>query len=292
MNVLVTGGAGFVGSNLIEKLLENVHKVTSLDNYSTGVYSNHVEGAEYVPGNTCDIFDLITFKPDIVFHLGEYSRVEQSLDEIEKVWEYNSLGTHEVIKFCLKNDCKLVYTASSTKFGDEGSNMFKSPYSLLKAQNVDLIKGYTKWAELQSAICYFYNVYGPKQIKTGAYATVIGIFEDQYENNRPITVVSPGTQTRDFTHVSDVVEGMMKFLGDADGDGYCFGTGKSYNMLDVAKMFNKEDIVFLPKRKTERFQTSINLTKSRNVLQWESKINLEDYIKDFKKGAKNEVCKS
>ncbi len=283
LKILVTGGAGFIGSNLVERLVKTGHDVTSLDNYSSGNADNHIPGAKYIAGNTWNIFDLITFKPDIVFHLGEYSRIEQSLGEVDKVWQSNCIGTHEVIKFCVENGCKLVYTASSTKFADNGENMFKSPYSLLKAKNVDLVLGYSNWKNIDFAICYFYNVYGPRQIKTGKYATVIGIFEDQYERGAPLTVVSPGTQTRDFTHIDDVVRGMTKFLGSPSGDGYCFGTGKTYSIDDVAKMFikNKGSITYLPLRKTERFNTEIDLYKSKNILQWQSEIELPDYIRSY-----------
>ena len=281
MKFLVTGGAGFVGSSLIKKLSSmGVYDIYSLDNYFTGKESNHVPGVSYIRGSTQNIENLINFKPDIVFHFGEYSRISTSFDEHEKVWDYNIDGTFKVLNFCKKNNSKLVYSASSTKFGDGGKNINASPYAFFKSQNVDLINTYSNWFNLDYAICYFYNVYGPGQIKKGKYATVIGIFEDQFLNNESLTVVKPGTQQRDFTHIDDVVNGLFLLMSKGKGDGYCFGTGKSYEINKIAKMF-KNDVKYIPERKGERKNSSINFTKSLE-LGWKSENKLEDYIKNFK----------
>ena len=281
LKVLVTGGAGFVGSNLIKELVKDKSlSVFSLDNYFTGKEENHVTGATYIKGDTQGIFEWVDIKPDIVFHFGEYSRVSTSFEDYKKVWDSNVRGTYKVLEFCKRNNSKFIYSASSTKFADGGSNKDASPYAFFKSQNTDLIKNYHKWFEMDYAICYFYNVYGESQISTGKYATVIGIFEEKYKKNLPLTVVKPGYQTRDFTHISDVVSGLMLVMKKGFGDKYCFGTGKSYKIVDVAKMF-KDDICYIDERPGERFESFIDLRKSYE-LGWKSKIDLEQYIKKIK----------
>jgi len=282
--ILVTGGAGFVGSSLISELVKDTGVlVYSLDNYFTGVEENHIKGAEYIRGDCRDIKKLINFRPDVVYHFGEYSRVSTSFEDIGEVLEFNFRGTYEVVEFCRKHATRLVYSASSTKFGDGGENRHGSPYAYSKFQNTELIKNYGKWFNLEYCICYFYNVYGEKQISTGKYATVIGIFEKQYQSGTPLTVVSPGHQKRDFTHIGDVVRGLAILKDSGAGDGYCFGTGKKYTMLEVARLF-KNDITMLPSRAGERFECSIDLSKSHEIGWSPRSSNLEKYIEHFKKG--------
>ena len=282
MNILVTGGAGFVGSSLIAELVKDKSlEVYSLDNYFTGTIKNHVEGAHYIKGD-CGAIDVwVDFIPDVIFHFGEYSRVSTSFEDLKTVWNFNIKGTYQVLEFCKKYKCKLIYSASSTKFADNGKNKNESPYAFFKSQNTDLIKNYNKWFDLDYAICYFYNVYGNRQIKTGKYATVIGIFEEQYLNHQTLTVVEPGYQTRDFTHIDDIVRGLMLLMTKGKGDGYCFGTGKSYQMTEVAKFF-KDDYCLIDARIGERFESSIDLKKTYE-LGWTSQRNLEDYIHSFKR---------
>ena len=287
MQILVTGGAGFVGSCLIQELAKDpANEICSLDNYFTGTEENHVPGVCYIRGDCRDIATHIKFKPDVVYHFGEYSRVATSFEDYEKVWEYNIAGTHQVLEFCRHQGSKLIYSASSTKFGDGGHNRDCSPYAFHKAQNTDLITNYGRWFGLDYTICYFYNVYGPRQITTGKYATVIGIFEQQYLSGEPLTVVKPGTQARSFTHIDDVVAALMLLRDHGTGDGYCIGTSKNYQISEVAKMFTNS-IVYLEERPGERFVASINLDKM-GALGWSPKVELETYIKDFKEN-KNEV---
>jgi UDP-glucose 4-epimerase len=279
--ILVTGGAGFVGSKLIKKLRTNEkYEIYSLDNYFIGKKENHVPGVSYIEGDCKDIESLIDFKPDVLFHFGEYSRISTSFSEVERVWEYNINGTFQVLNFCKKNNIKLIYSASSTKFGDGGKNKNESPYALFKSQNVDLINCFSSWFDIDYAICYFYNVYGPGQIRKGKYATIIGIFEEQYKNQEPLTVVSPGTQKRDFTHIDDVIHGLILLMKKGYGDGYCFGTGKSYEINEIANMF-KSDIKYIPERKGERSNSSIDFTKSLE-LGWKPRKKIENYINKIK----------
>lgn len=281
MKILVTGGAGFVGSNLIRQLVKNKSfEVYSLDNYFTGQAENHVEGASYIKGHCEEIDELIDFIPAVVFHFGEYSRVSTSFEDLETVWKYNIKGTYKVLEFCRKNKCKIVYSASSTKFGDNGENVNKSPYAFFKSHNTDLIHNYGEWFGLDYVICYFYNVYGSGQISAGKYATVIGIFEEQSKNKQPLTIVEPGSQERDFTHIDDIVDGLVLLMKDGNGGNYCLGTGTNYSILEVAKMFSK-NLTFIESRKGERYRSNIDLSKVKN-LGWEAKINLKDYILNFK----------
>ena len=215
MNILVTGGAGYIGSNLINRLVNdpNIKKITSLDNYFSGTTSNHIisHKINYVNGNTWDIFKIFEKNNfDVIYHFGEYSRIAFSFDDINFVHKSIALGTYKVLKFALLNDTKVIYSASSSKFGNNGRDENLSPYAFFKSKNVEIIKNFHLWFNLRYEICYFFNVYGNNHIKNGKYATVIAIFERQYENKEPITVVYPGTQTRDFTHVNDICDGIIK----------------------------------------------------------------------------------
>ena len=209
MKILVTGGAGFIGSHLCERFIQDDNKVFSLDNYSTGSKENHVDGVIYIKGETKNIEKLVNFTPDIVYHLGEYSRVEQSFDDIEKVWNSNKNGAFAVLQFCRKTKAKIVYAGSSTKFGNGGLGRFQSPYAWTKASNTELVENYGNWFGVKYAITYFYNVYGGREISTGKYATVIAIFKEKYKNKKSLTVVEPGTQVRNFTYIDDVISGLL-----------------------------------------------------------------------------------
>lgn len=279
--ILVTGGAGFIGSNLIKLLLEkNLYRVISLDNYSTGKKENHIDGAEYIQGETKDIEKLVKIKLDLVFHLGEYSRVEKSFDDIEKVWESNKNGTFAVLEFCRKNNIKIVYAGSSTKFADGGLGRDQSPYAWTKASNTELVQNYGNWFSLPYAITYFYNVYGPLEISIGPYATIIGIFKEQYKLGKALTVVSPGTQVRNFTHVDDIVRGLVLVGEKGNGDNYGLGNTKSFSILDIANMFNA-NIEMLPERKGNRMNSFIDVSKSEKELGWRAQKDISEHIKKF-----------
>jgi UDP-glucose 4-epimerase len=289
--ILVTGGAGFVGSNLIKYILENFEgvKILSIDNYSTGSKESHVESDDvnYMRWNTWHInrsMYIDDFKPDIVFHFGEYSRIATSFKDVSDVFKSNLNGTFEVLDFCKRHNAKLIYSASSSKFGNGGKDENLSPYAWSKAKMVELIKNYNDWFGLQYEICYFFNVYGDGQISEGDYATVIGIFERQFKNNEPLTVVSPGDQSRDFTHIDDVVLGVIKSTYKDMNREWILRSGISYKIIDVAKMLS-ENIKMLPERKGERFKSEEFEDDTREVLGWTPTINLEEWIKfKYKKG--------
>ncbi|NDW23203.1 NAD-dependent epimerase/dehydratase family protein [Alteromonas hispanica] len=277
--VLVTGGAGFVGSHLCEQLTHS-YEVYSLDNYFTGSERNHVDKVNYIKGDTAEISELISFVPDLVFHLGEYSRVEQSFEDIELVWEYNKRGTFSVLQFCRKHEVKLVYAGSSTKFGDGGLGKFQSPYGWSKASNTELVECYSEWFGLDYAIVYFYNVYGRREISQGKYATLIALFTEKMRSNLPLTVVSPGTQVRNFTHVDDIVNGLVLVGEKGHGDGFGIGSNEAFTVKEVAELFGGE-IEMLPERKGNRMSAEV-ITEKTRALGWEPTHSLNDYISDMK----------
>jgi len=273
-NILVTGGAGFIGSHLCDRLHKNGHSVTSLDNYSTGSENNHVDGVDYIYSSTTDIQYAVETTPDIVYHLGEYPRVEQSFEDIHTVHEYNALGTFEVLEFIRKTGAKLIYAGSSTKFSDNGADA--SPYAFTKAQNTQLVMNYGKWYDISYAITYFYNVYGGREIKEGKYATLIGLFKDRMEKGKKLNVVSPGTQKRNFTHIDDLIEALVLVGEKGKGDGYGIGSDESYSVLEVAKMFGGQ-IKMLPERKGNRMNGDLITDKTKD-LGWTPLRSLEKYI--------------
>ncbi|MBI3634364.1 MAG: NAD-dependent epimerase/dehydratase family protein [Candidatus Yonathbacteria bacterium] len=279
--ILVTGGTGFIGSNLIEQLVKDPrNRVISLDNYFTGKKENHIDGAEYREGHTKDIEKHIHEQIDLVYHLGEYSRVEQSFEDMPTVWEYNKDGTFAVLEFCRKNNCKIVYAGSSTKFGDGGMGRDQSPYAWTKASNTELVMNYGKWFDLLYAITYFYNVYGPREISEGKYATLIAIFKEKTKNKEPLTVVSPGTQVRNFTHVDDIIRGLLLVGEKGEGDDYGLGSEEGYGILDIAKMFGGE-IEMLPLRKGNRMNATLELSRAKNELGWSAEKRITKYINEL-----------
>lgn len=276
--VLVTGGAGFIGSHLCEALYKTSnYEVYSLDNYFTGSENNHVKGVTYINGNSSDIETLIKFKPDYIYHLGEYSRVEQSFEDIELVWRYNKDGIFAVLEFCRKTGAKIIYAGSSTKFGDGGLGRSQSPYAWSKATNTELVINYGKWFNITYAITYFYNVYGPREISEGKYATLIALFTKMKSEGKELTIVSPGTQKRNFTHVEDIINGLILVGENGYGDDYGIGSPDSYTILEIAKMFGGK-IKMLPERPGNRMTADV-ITEKTISLGWEPKFSIKKYIK-------------
>lgn len=279
-NVLVTGGAGFIGSHLCERLIQQGCNVHSLDNYFTGSTDNHISGVKYIKGETVDIeYALGQFHPEIIFHLGEYSRVEQSFEDNNLVHRYNIQGTYAVLEYVRKHCCKLVYAGSSTKFGDGGLGRNSSPYAFSKAYNTELVVNYGAWYNIPYAITYFYNVYGPKEINQGKYATLIGLFKNLTTNDQPLTVVAPGTQQRNFTHINDVIDALILIAENGHGDEFGIGADESFSVLEVAELF-KGKIQMLPERPGNRLISEVTVEKTKS-LGWTPKIKLQDHVREF-----------
>lgn len=277
MKILVTGGAGYVGSNLIKHLKKHTNAtITSLDNYFTGQEDNHIKGVKYISSSTWKINELD--KQDVVYHFGEYSRVVPSFKDVEYLMTTNLWGTSRVIEQCKRWNAKLIYSASSSKFGN---NENLSPYSWVKAKMVELIKNYYNWYGLNYEICYFYNVYGKNHISEGDYATVIGIFEKQYKENKPLTVVGDGKQIRQFTHIDDIVNALNLIRKRNDNKEWYLSSDKSYKIIDVAKMFS-DNIEMIPTRKGERLNAVSIKNDTKKVLNWKINNNLENYINEQK----------
>lgn len=275
--VVVTGGAGLVGSCLCARLLSLGHKVISLDNYFTGSKEAHIAGVDYREGHTKDIDKHITESPDLIYHLGEYSRVEVSLTEPALVWDLNMAGTFGVLEFWRTHKTKLVYAGSSTKFADGGMGRDQSPYAFTKATNTELVGNYADWYNLPYAITYFYNVYGPGE-RAGKYGTVIEIFRQKQAKGEPLSVTAPGTQQRNFTHVEDIVNGLILVGEKGEGDDFGLGASESYSILDIAKMFGSK-IEMRPEAKGNRMGAKLDVTKSQ-ALGWKAERRLEDYIQE------------
>ena len=273
--ILVTGGAGFIGSSLCARLVVDGHKVISIDNYFAGSKDAHVAGVDYREGHTKDIADLVPETPDLIFHLGEYSRVEKSLLEPATVWDLNKAGTFGVLEFWRAKGCKLLYAGSSTKFGDGGLGRDQSPYAWTKATNTELVRNYGDWYGLSYAITYFYNVYGPGE-RAGAYGTLIEIFRQRRLAGEQLRVNAPGTQKRNFTHIDDIVEGLVLVGESGVGDDFGLGDSRAYSILEVAEMFGG-DIVMGPEVAGNRMSADIDTSKTR-LLGWTPTRALIDYI--------------
>ena len=279
--ILVTGGAGFIGSNLCQRLsLDKNNKVYSLDNYFTGSKNNHVDNVTYIEGSTSDIDKLIKFVPDMVYHLGEYSRVEQSFDDIEKVWKYNKDGIFAVLEFVRKHGCKILYAGSSTKFGDGGLGRSASPYAWTKASNTELVQNYGTWFNVPYAITYFYNVYGNREIQTGKYATLIALFKEKMKNKEPLTIVSPGSQKRNFTHIDDIINGLILVGENGYGDEFGIGSPEAYSIKEIAQMFGGK-IDMLAERKGNRMTADV-VTSKTEALGWKPTKSIKEYIQELK----------
>lgn len=285
MNILVTGGSGFIGSSLIKKLIrhnEN-YNIVSLDNYLSGYKENHIQhkNIKYLEGNTWDadkIFKNETF--DIVFHFGEFSRINISFEKIKLVYDSILRGTPVILELVRKWNSKLIYSATSSGLNNK-ENL--SPYTWMKTKMCELIKNYGYWYNINYQLCYFFNVYGGEnEISEGDFSTVIAIFKKQYLNKEPLTIVKPGTQERNFTHINDITEGLIKIMKKEKNDKWYLSSRKSYKIIDIAKMFDC-DYCYINERKGERyFSNNPNINETELKLDWKANTSLEDYIIDIK----------
>lgn len=286
--IVVTGGAGFIGSNLIKFLLNKTQNlIISLDNYSYGLKKNEIKNkrVKYIKCNTIDISKkLKKYQKNIqvLFHFGEYARIHQSFKNYNECFFSNVSGTSEVLQFCLKNKIKIIYSATSASLGNKGKDQNLSPYAFTKARNLQMITQLKKWFGLSYEILFFYNVYGENQICEGEMATVIGVFENNYKKNKPMTVVKPGTQSRKFTHIDDTVNGCYVAWKINKNRFYSLANNKSYRIIDVAKKFSS-NITYLKPRRGERYKSVVvnNISKER-IYRIDCDLSLDEYILNFK----------
>ena len=284
--IVVTGGAGFVGSNLIDLLLKKTKfKVISIDDYSSGSKKNHFKNSrvQYLNSHTKNIASILK-KPkkiNAIFHFGEFARIYQSFIQMSTCINSNTIGTNAVFNFCLKNKIKLIYSATSASLGNRGKDKNLSPYAFTKSKNLELLENLKKWFNFRYEVIYFYNVYGPKQISTGSMSTVIGIFEDSFKRKKPLPVVRPGTQSRRFTHIYDTVDICYLAWKKNLCRHYSISNKQSFTILQVAKLF-KGKIKYLPRRAGERYASALtNMNLSNKVYKYFGKRKLREYVRNF-----------
>ncbi|MDA7810748.1 NAD-dependent epimerase/dehydratase family protein [Candidatus Pelagibacter sp.] len=285
--IVVTGGAGFIGSNLIEHFIKKTNKkILSVDNYSSGLKKNHIKNSriKYFKANTKNINRVLSkYKNQIhsLFHFGEFARIFQSFKKFDDCFKSNSTGSQVVFKFCLDNKIKLIYSATSASLGNGGKDKNLSPYAFTKSKNLELLENLKNWFNFKFEIIYFYNVYGPRHIKSGEMATVIGIFEEQYKKNKPLTIVKPGTQTRKFTHVQDTINTCYEAWRNNKCAHYSISSKESHSINKVALLFDTK-IKLLKARPGERYASSlINMSLNNKIIRKYGKIHLKDYITSF-----------
>ena len=278
--VLVTGGAGFIGSHLCE-ILSGDNEVKSLDNYLLGSSAKHVSGVEYIKGNCRDINEVCqSFKPDFVFHFGEYSRVEQSLSEPYKTLENSYSCLPSVLEYCKRMDTKLIYSGSSTKFAMNGNGSELSPYTLAKSLNTTLTKHFCEWFGVRYAIVYFYNAYGGRETGHGNYATVVAKFKRLFEEGRnTLPVRSPGTQLRNFTHIDDIVAGILTVAEHGEGDEFGIGSDEAISLLELCSYFGL-DPEMMDGHASNRTHGELITAKTKS-LGWRPQKNLKEHIEGF-----------
>lgn len=281
MNILVTGGAGFVGTNLIKTLLEQGHKVTSVDNYNTGLKSNHQPGALYIDFDIKNIDDYSAWGEfDVVYHLAAIARIQPSFKEPYDYFTTNANATFKIAKYCSSNNIPLVYAGSSSHH----SGKFKNPYTFSKDIGEEIITLFQLHYGLKASIARFYNVYGPYHLKEGGYTTLIGAWEKRVEEHQPLIIYGDGTKRRDFTHINDIVDALL-LINEKQAWGHIFelGRGKNYSVKDIADMFGQE-IEYKENKPGEAEITLCVDTLAKRLLGWEPKHNIEDYIKDYLNG--------
>jgi UDP-glucose 4-epimerase len=289
MNVLVTGGAGFIGTNLIFKLLQDSHKVVSLDNYSTGKRENEVKNQWYKGCVYYDVditktkdYSFFMDKVDVIFHLAALARIQPSLKNPYKTMFNNYVSTLNILEYGRKNDIKVVYAGSSSVHGGAYAN----PYTFTKWQGDKLCHMYSEVFDFPVNVCRFYNVYGPHQLTEGEYCTVVGIFETQYKNGEPLTITWDGEQRRDFTHVDDIVEGLV-LTSESSNWGLTLelGRGKNHSINDLVDMFGGDyPREYIDKRPGEMRSTLCDLGLAFSAIGYQPTRELKDYIDEVKNG--------
>ena len=290
MRALVTGGAGFVGTNLIKRLVRDGYDVVSLDNYSTGYKENEQDGCKYVnvdvKDNTVLLWILsVEDEFDVIFHLAALARIQPSIRNPKPPIDVNVNGTLNILEYARHNNIQVIYAGSSTKH----HGVFNSPYAWSKYGGEQLCELYSKVYDLNTTICRFYNVYGEHHIRTGDYATVVGIFEDLFKQNKPLTITSDGKQRRDFTHVDDIVDALIRCIGkDFRAEEFELGRGVNHSINEIAEMFGIDyPKKYINKRPGEYPETLCEDKNTFDKLGWKADKDIKDYINNWLEGNKN-----
>lgn len=281
MNILVTGGAGFVGTNLIKRLLKDCHSVVSIDNYSIGSVVNHIEGAKY---HNLDVNDISKLQNDfdLIFHLAGLSRIQPSFAQPTKTFKANACGVEALLEWARAKKTKIIYSGSSSKH----HNPYQSPYAFYKYLGEEICRMYRKTYKMSIEIARFYNVYGPYEITDGDWAAVIGLWRNQVGKGGPITIVGDGKQRRDFTHIDDIVDALIliAFSNKTEKEAWELGSGKNYSLLEVYELFKRRfgvDKVHLPDQKGNYRETLREDNAALDKLGWQPKDRLKDYIENL-----------
>jgi len=274
MRVIITGGAGFVGTNLCKKLVELGHIVTSIDNYNTGKETNHIPGVKYLNMDIRNIHDYSWVQPDIIFHMAAIARIQPSFEKPKEYFSTNANGTLHIANYCAKNNVPLIYAGSSSHH----SGKFKNPYTFSKDIGEEIIKLYWEHYNLKASIVRFYNVYGPHQLTEGGYTTLIGRWLNNIEKGIECEIYGDGEQRRDFTHVDDIVDALIR-IQNKHAYRFIFelGRGKNYSVNEIANILNINP-TYKPAKLGEARNTLNTDTSAQSLLGWEPKINLEDYL--------------
>lgn len=278
--VLVTGGAGFIGTNLVAKLIEQKIEVISIDNYSTGSKENELQLVKYIEADieSIDQFDNQNF--DYCIHLAAQSRVQPSFEDPEESFRVNVTGTLKVMEWAKKNKVKVIYAGSSSKHHDPSD----SPYAMTKYLGEEVCKLYKKSYNLNVEIARFYNVYGPHAILDEKFGNVIGVWVSQAMKNKPLTIVGDGEQRRDFIHVDDLVDGLIRIAKTElkHNDAWEIGSGINYSVNELFYMFsNKFNVssINLPDQPGNYRKTLRTNDDMLKKLDWSPEDRLNDYIK-------------
>lgn len=280
MRIIVTGGAGFIGTNLCKKLVELGHEVTSIDNYSTGKKENHIKGVRYENFDIRNVYDYkwaYNEHPDIIFHMAAIARIQPSFEQPKKYFTTNANGTLEIADYCAKNNIPLIYAGSSSHH----SGKFKNPYTFSKDVGEEIVKLYQEHYDLKASIVRFYNVYGPHQLTEGGYTTLIGRWLNNIEKRIDCEIYGDGNQRRDFTHVDDIVDALIRIQKQqAYDNNFELGRGRNHSVNEIAEML-KITPIYKPSKPGEARNTLNTDTLAKDMLGWNPQIELEDYLTSY-----------
>jgi len=276
--ILVTGGAGFIGFNLCKKLISLGYQVFSIDNYSTGSFDNQIKGVYYFNSDITDEKSLeVIREADVVYHLAALARIQPSFIYPKQYFNSNVVGTFNICNACRKHSIPLILSGSSSHHGGK----FKNPYTFTKDLSEEILVMYGKYFGLNQAIARFYNVYGPHHIEEGEYATVIAKWDKAHREKKPLTIYGDGSKERDFTHVEDIVDGLIKIWEkEAYGNIFELGRGRKFSLKEAAELYKPSfGINYQEDKKGEAQSIECDSSLAKEILEWEPKLNLEDWIK-------------